>query len=54
MELQPGKDDPNVYLRELNGRHSSDGGYSTLFAGEDPRFRSFVLAKELQKKLLPT
>ena len=36
MELQPCKDDPRGCTRDLRGKDSSDGGYSTLFAGEDP------------------
>jgi hypothetical protein len=39
-ELQQPKYDPRIGERGLNGKGSSDGGYTTLFAGEDPRIRT--------------
>jgi hypothetical protein len=43
LELQPCKDDPRGCTGDLRGKDSSDGGYSTLFAGEDPlAFRPYT------------
>lgn len=41
-ELQQPKYDPRIGETGLSGKGSSDGGYTTLFAGEDPRITSLA------------
>jgi hypothetical protein len=43
LELQQSNYDPPIGGKRFDGKDSSDGGYTTLFAGEDPRFSGSVV-----------